>query len=303
LLYQYESGRSSYVGIVLFILAGSSPARKFILAGSRGGGHHDPPRCINIYRLTMIGVCAVVGCGPGLGGSAAIKFAREGFAIAAFNRTPETFAPTKDQLESIGAKYAFFSLDSTDASAVKNAFAEASNTLGKIDVLVYNAGGGGFGKSIMDIDPNAFRNSFDVSCTGALLCTQAVIPGMLASPSGQGVDGKSKKCGTIIYSSATAAFRGGSKMAQFACGKFALRGLSQSVAREYQPQGIHVVHVRIDAILDTPSYKARFASQNEAGVLGSCDEIANTYYALYQQSLGCLSNEIDVRPFQEKWSC
>jgi NAD(P)-dependent dehydrogenase (short-subunit alcohol dehydrogenase family) len=53
----------------------------------------------------MIGVCAVVGCGPGLGGSAAIKFAREGFAIAAFNRTPETFAPTKDQLESIGAKY------------------------------------------------------------------------------------------------------------------------------------------------------------------------------------------------------
>lgn len=73
--------------------------------------------------------------------------------------------------------------------------------------------------------------------------------------------------------------------------------------REYQPQGIHVVHVRIDAILDTPSYKARFASQNEAGELGSCDEIANTYYALYQQSLGCLSNEIDVRPFQEKWSC
>jgi len=92
-------------------------------------------------------------------------------------------------------------------------------------------------------------------------------------------------------------------MAQFACGKFALRGLSQSVAREYQPQGIHVVHVRIDAILDTPSYKARFASQNEAGELGSCDEIANTYYALYQQSLRCLSNEIDVRPFQEKWSC
>ena len=122
------------------------------------------PTCLdNNDRNRM---CAVVGCGPGLGGSAAIKFAREGFAIAAFNRTPETFAPK---------------LKSRDASAAKNAFAEASKILGKIDVLVYNAGGGVFGKSIMDIEPNAFRDSFDVSCTGALLCTQAVIPGMLAS--------------------------------------------------------------------------------------------------------------------------
>lgn len=249
----------------------------------------------------MKGVCAIVGCGPGLGGSAAVKFAREGFAIAAFNRTPETFAPTAKKLDAMGAKYAFFPLDCTDAPAVVKAFAEAADMLGSIGVLVYNAGGGGFGKGIMDIEPDAFRGSFDVSCTGALLCTQAVIPGMLAS-AGDG-DGRFKKRGTIIYTSATAAVRGGAKMAQFACGKFALRGLSQSVAREFQPQGIHVVHVRIDAILDIPQTREKMSRQYEAGELGSCDDIADTYYALYQQSPLSLSNEIDVRPFQEKWSC
>jgi NAD(P)-dependent dehydrogenase (short-subunit alcohol dehydrogenase family) len=250
----------------------------------------------------MKGVCAVVGCGPGLGGSAAVKFAREGFAIAAFNRTPDTFAPTAEKLDALGATYAFFPLDCTDAASVPKTFAEAAETLGgSIDVLIYNAGGGGFGKGIMDIDPDAFRESIDASCTGALLCTQAVIPGMLAS-SGVG-DGRFKKRGTIIYTGATAAVRGGAKMAQFACGKFALRGLSQSVAREFQPRGIHAVHVRIDAMLDIPQTRDRMPHQYEAGELGSTDDIADTYYALYQQSPLGLSNEIDIRPFQEKWSC
>mmetsp|Transcript_4765 Transcript_4765/g.8977 ORF Transcript_4765/g.8977 Transcript_4765/m.8977 type:complete len:254 (-) Transcript_4765:126-887(-) len=247
------------------------------------------------------GVCAVVGCGPGMGGSVAEKFAKEGFSIAAFNRTAESFAPTEAKLKAMGAKYSFYPMDTTDKVAVQTQFAKAAADLGVINVLVYNAGGGGFGKSIMEIDPDEFVQSFQLSCTGALLCSQAVLPGMLASE-GWGSH-KVKKKGCILFSSATSAFRGSAKSAQFACGKHGLRALSQSIAKEYSQQGVHACHVRLDAILDTPGYQARMPEMYAADKLACTDDIAETYFAMYEQSPMGWSNEIDIRPFLEGWSC
>ena len=126
---------------------------------------------------------------------------------------------------------------------------------------------GGFGKGIMDIDPSEFVKSFEVSCLGALLCVQQLLPGMLASD-GVG-DGKFKKRGTFLFTSATSAFRGSAKCAQFAAGKHALRALSQSVAREYSAQGIHCCHVRLDCILDTPGYVTKYPAMQEVSEYGA----------------------------------
>ncbi len=249
----------------------------------------------------MKGVCAVVGCGPGLGASVALRFAREGFAIAALNRTEASFSPTRQQLAKMGARFAFFQTDASNEDMVRQSFQQVRKDLGAVNVLVYNCGGGGFGQTIMDINPKNFVKSFEVSCLGALLCTQAVLPGMLQSDGSD--SGKAKKKGTIIYSSATSAFRGGAKTAQFACGKHALRALSQSVAKEYGKQGIHSAHVRLDCVLDTPGYRERYADMYAANMLASTDDIAETYYSLYKQSPLAWSNEIDIRPFQEGWSC
>lgn len=250
---------------------------------------------------TMASVCAVVGCGPGMGGSAAVRFARAGYKIAGMCRTADSFLPTEEKLKAMGASYGFYEVNATDKSSVLSAFSRAAKELGKVDVLVYNCGGGGFGIPILDIDPETFKSSFDASCVGALLCSQAVLPGMLASE-GSG-DFKVKKKGTLIFSSATSAFRGGNGTAQFACGKHALRALSQSIAKEFGKQGIHSVHVRLDAVLDTPGSQKKMPEMYAAHKMGCTDDIAETYFALAQQSPLGWSNEIDIRPFQEGWSC
>merc|ERR1719473_2514027 len=100
----------------------------------------------------------------------------------------------------------------------------------------------------------------------------------MLSSSGSGPH-RVKKKGTIIYSSATSAFRGGAKTAEFACGKHALRALSQSVAKEYGKQGVHAAHIRLDCVLDTPTYQTRFSEMYAANKLACTDDIAETYFA------------------------
>jgi len=242
------------------------------------------------------GVCVVVGCGPGLGESVAVKFAKEGYKIAAMCRREDSFKAAHKSLSALpGCKFKFYACDATKQESVKKCFRDARKDLGGVEVLVYNAGGGGFGVTVLDIKPEAFVQSFMVSCTGALLCTQEVLPDMLSS--------SAKKKGTILYTSATSAFRGGAKTAQFACGKHALRALSQSVAKEYGKRGVHACHVRLDCILDTPGYVARYPDMHKDDRLASTDEIANSYWALHMQSPMAWSNEIDIRPYKEGWSC
>ena len=96
---------------------------------------------------------------------------------------------------------------------------------------------------------------------------------------------------------------GGATSAQFACGKFALRALSQSIAKAYGAHGIHACHVRLDCLLDTPKYQEKYKEMYEANKMGCTDDIADTYFAIHEQSPLGWSNEIDIRPFQEGWSC
>ena len=142
------------------------------------------------------------------------------------------------------------------------------------------------------------------------LCTQAVLPGMLASP-GSVVSPGSKgvaKRGTILYTSTTGAFRSMAKTARLSAGKMALRALSQSVAKEYGKQGVHAVHLRMDCTYESARNKDMFEAMGmgdmfqqatAANKLASIDDLAETFYTLHMQSPMAWTNELDLRPYTE----
>ena len=168
-------------------------------------------------------------------------------------------------------------------------------------------------QAVLDIKPEDYVASFNISALGALLCTQAVLPSMLASegwvvtPTSKGV----VKRGTILYTSATAAFRSGAKSARAAAGKMPLRALSQSVAKEYGKQGIHAVHLRMDCVFESPGNQKRmegfgmgewYASATAANKFATVEDLADAYYAMHMQSPMAWTNEMDLRPFIEDWT-
>ena len=125
---------------------------------------------------------------------------------------------------------------------------------------------------------------------GALAAAKAIIPGMIL-----------RQAGTVIYSSATAAFRGSSTNPLYSLGKFGLRSLSQSLAKAYSKEGVHVAHVRLDCVLDTPSIKKSYPDFDREK-MSSTDDVAETYWWIHQQPRSAWSNEIELRPFTEEWT-
>ncbi|GAB5371505.1 hypothetical protein AAMO2058_001585600 [Amorphochlora amoebiformis] len=184
-------------------------------------------------------------------------------------------------------KAIYVSLDVCDEKNVKAAFAEVEEKLGDVDVLVFNASGPMAKGGILGMEIKTMVQRWNVECLGALLCARAVIPGMLRA-----------KGGTLLFTSATSAFRGSAVLPGFAIAKFGLRALSQSIAKEYSSQGIHSCHIRIDCTLATPKNKTKYDVEK----MGDCDEIAKTYFFVSQQNKMGWSNEIDIRPHTEKWT-
>eukprot|EP00850_Spirogloea_muscicola_P004967 SM000022S07181 [mRNA] locus=s22:320756:322460:- [translate_table: standard] len=216
-----------------------------------------------------------------------------------------------------GQAYAI-EIDATNPAAVKQAF-EAVRSLGSVQVLVgthlicshsasmrflrptlcmsvvleatqvYNANAP-FPQpkpKFTDIPPERFESALKALCLGAFYCAQEVLPVMEAA-----------KKGTIIFTGATGSLRGGAGLSELACGKFALRGLAQSLAREYQPQGIHVSHVIIDGAMNTPRAKEYLANFDEEKLL-SPDAVAEAYWQLHQQHRSAWTQELDLRPYTE----
>jgi len=155
-------------------------------------------------------------------------------------------------------------------------------------VLVYNAGAFKYG-GILDIKPEEWANLWKSNCYGAFLAAQAVLPAMLE-----------KGNGTILYTGATASLRGSAKFSGLAVGKFGLRALAQSTAREFGPQGIHVAHIIIDGQVDLASTMQRYPDRPRESFLNS-DAIAEEYWNLYKQNRTAWALELDLRPHTEKF--
>ncbi len=231
-------------------------------------------------------VAVILGVGPGLGAAIARRFARAGFTVVLMARNAEKLTTIQTQIEQAGGTALSISTDATDPASVTAAFTQVKQ-LGNPEVFVYNTGA--FQMSgILEITPEQFENNWKANCFGAFLGVQQVLPVMVE-----------RGRGTILFTGATAAIKGSARFAGIAVGKFGLRALSQSLAREFGPQGIHVAHIIIDGMIDTP--RVRGMAPREQHTLLSPEAIAETYWQLYLQHPSAWTLEIDLRPAVEKF--
>ncbi len=236
----------------------------------------------------MSKIAVIAGVGPGLGAAIARKFADEGCNLALLSRSSAYSINLSKRLEETGISAIPIPTDITDAGQVNDSFAKIREELGVPDILVNHAGNAAWG-NLSELTAEAFENSWRVCTLGAFLCVKQVVPGMIE-----------KGEGTILFSGATSAVRGRSGAIAFSSAKFAMRGLASSLAREVGPQGIHVAHVIIDGIIDSPNLRERY-KLSESEPLLKPDAIAETYWALVQQERSAWSFEVDVRPHNEEF--
>ncbi|GAB4567710.1 MAG: SDR family oxidoreductase [Haliangiales bacterium] len=234
----------------------------------------------------------VVGAGEGTGAAVAKRFAREGLIACVARRSAEALSPLVEEIEAAGGQARAFAVDATDEDAVVELFNTVESEVGEIAVAVYNAASIAIAP-IVETSTETYRTVWEVSALGAFLVGREAAKRML--PRGSG---------TILFTGATAALRGGARFGAFAGGKHAQRALAQSMARELGPQGIHVAHIIIDGIIDAPRSRQRmpqmFADKAADDVLDP-DAIAQVYWQLAQQPRSAWTFEIDLRPARERW--
>lgn len=226
------------------------------------------------YRTALI-----VGAGPGISASLARALSAAGLGVGLAARGVEKLAPLAEE---IGAKT--FAVDASDPEAVARLFAQADDQLGEPDVVVYNASARARGR-IADLDPEQVRRSIEISAFGGFLVAQQAAKRMI--PHGRGA---------ILLTGATASVKGYSLSAAFAMGKFALRGLAQSAAREFGPQGIHVAHFVIDGGVRAAH---RLDPPDRPDSTLDPDGVAQSYLDVLRQPRNAWSLEVELRPWVE----
>src|SRR3990170_1397080 len=178
--------------------------------------------------------------------------------------------------------------DVTDRQAVSGTVAKIHADLGSVTVLTYNASGYGRG-FFLELDPSQISQAFDVGVMGAVHLAQAVIPDMLKVGHG-----------FISLTGATASLRGRAGFAPLAIAKSSLRMLGQALAREFHPQGIHVIHVVVDGQIETPRLRAREPDRPGDTTIPP-DAIADAIIHAYRQPKNAWTHEIDIRPYVERF--
>ena len=228
------------------------------------------------YRTALI-----VGAGPGISGSFARAVAAAGLRVALAARNTEKLATLAGE---IGAQT--FAADATDPAAVARLFAAVDERVGVPDVVLYNASARAPGP-IAELDPEAVRKAIEISAFGGFLVVREAARRMLPH-----------KRGAILLTGASASVKGYPRSAAFAMGKFALRGLAQSVARELAPQGIHVAHFVIDG--GVRSARRADPPEKPDSTLDP-DAIAQTYVEILRQPRSAWSWEVELRPWVENF--
>lgn len=225
-------------------------------------------------KITQKPLAIVAGAGAGLGQSVLSRFEQGGFNVVGIGRT----APD----DPVGV---FHTLDLSDEGAVQAQISEIISEHGVPQIVVHNTAElviAPLGETSLD----DFTRTWTSMVQTAFLLGQATLAPMADA---QG--------GTFIVSGATASLRGGAKFAAFASAKFALRGLTQSMAREFQPQGVHVCHTILDGIIDTG--RSRDLHSLDPAKMMKPEDIAETYWQLAHQPQSTWTHELDLRPASE----
>jgi NAD(P)-dependent dehydrogenase (short-subunit alcohol dehydrogenase family) len=224
-------------------------------------------------------IALIVGAGPGLSAALARLFRTEGMQVALAARNAKKLDGLVKEID--GRAYG---CDAINPKDVETLFESVGKDIGEPNVVVYNASGRVRGP-ITEFDPEAVRQTIMVTCYGGFLVGQAAAKRMIKAGSG-----------TILFTGASASVKGYANSAAFAMGKFGLSGLVQSMARELQPQNIHVAQVVIDGGICEPSRPSR-------GPDGCLDPgaIAQTYLHLHRQHRSTWASHIELRPWSEKF--
>ena len=239
-------------------------------------------------------VCAIVGAGEGLGRALSAKFAGQGFDIALISRSEANSAAAIDAAKAASgtAQVRFFSADATKPTSMESALSASARDMGEIDVLIYNARGAFTACAPLEMSYAALEDNYRVEVIGAFAAAKSVLPSMI-----------SRSRGSVFFSSATAAFRGSGSYPLYAIGKFGLRALSQSLAKAYAKDGVHIAHFRLDCDLDVPIMRDLYGDRYDAEKLADPDDVAETYWLTHLQPAGAWSNEVEIRPSRETWTC
>jgi NAD(P)-dependent dehydrogenase (short-subunit alcohol dehydrogenase family) len=238
-------------------------------------------------------VALIIGAGDATGGAIARRFAREGYTACVTRRTADKLVPLVKQIEAAGGKAHGFGSDARREEDMVELFAKIERDIGPVEVAVFNVGGN-VRFPIRETTTRVYTKVWEMTALGGFHLGREAAKVMV--PRGRG---------TILFTGATASVRGGSGFAAFSGGKHALRSLSQCMARELGPQGIHVAHMVIDGGIDTAFIQQMRAADYDGlkasdGLL-SPDAIADQYWHLHCQPRNAWTHELDIRPWSEKW--
>lgn len=229
----------------------------------------------------MPDIALIVGAGSGLSAAIVRAYTRAGLKCVLAARSPDKLKALCDETGATA-----IACDASQPAQVESLYAQVDKLCAAPKAVVYNASGRARGP-LIELDPAQVANAIAVSAYGGFLVGQAAAKRMLKAGAG-----------TIIFTGASASVKGFAQSAAFAMGKFALRGLAQSMARELAPQNIHVAHVVIDGGI---SSAVRPVPADKPDSLLDPDAIAQSYLHLLQQARSAWTWEIEVRPWVEKF--
>lgn len=228
--------------------------------------------------------CAlIVGAGSGLSASVARRLRQEGFKLALAARNVDKLSELATETEA-----ECFACDCSDPGQVSDLYAWTGRQFGVPNLVLFNASGRVRGP-VHEIDPNEVRQAILTSCFGGFLVTQGAAQRMLEAGEG-----------AIFLTGASASVKGYPNSSAFAMGKFGLRGLAQSMARELAPKNIHIAHFVIDGGISKGPGDPR-AEGRGADALLDPDAIAETYYQIYRQHRSAWTWEVELRPWVENF--
>ena len=226
----------------------------------------------------------IVGAGAGLSASLARLFAGEGMQVALASRSVEDLGALCQETSARA-----YPCDAGEPEQVAELFRAVCADVGTPGVVVYNPSFRVRGP-LVELDPADVEKSLRISAFGAFLVAQQAVKGMLELGGG-----------TILLTGASAGVKGYPQSAPFAMGKFALRGLAQSMARELQPQNIHVAHVVVDGAIANPNRAGYEPDPANPDSRLDPDAIAQTYLDLHRQQRSAWAWEIGLRPWVERF--
>ncbi|SPN99263.1 uncharacterized protein DNG_02300 [Cephalotrichum gorgonifer] len=236
------------------------------------------------------------GFSPNLCRATALKFAKT-YPVVLLARNPDNYTSIIKEIQESGGKALGITADATDPASLSSALETVKKELpgATAAAAIYNVNGGFARKPFLDVSVEELDASLSAAPRGLFVFAQKVLPSLLES-----VD-KSTYPPTLLLTGATASVKGSSNFGTFAAGKFALRALGQSLAREFGPRGVHVAHIIVDGVIDIPRTREWVVNGGVEGGKLEPEAIGESYWNLHTQHRSAFTQEIDLRPFVEKF--